>query len=288
MQPDSRQSLTISVVDESNASDSAHQKAGSSNAKVNRETETASSRTPASSRLENLIPGQFENGIAFQNIHYSLRLPDQFASNESYPLFVHLPGYEGEWQFGSGANLQEDFPEAALAINDSMIIASLQLNGWDEQSGIETNELVEYLINTLPVNPDQVYLLGYSGGGQSGSVAVSQRPDLYSAFAAISSKWDGDVNSVAVTGFPIAFGIAENDTYYGSIPMKEAMDDLQRAYAKNGFTDRLRFEVKPDAWVSQMGYSDAHAAGNGFAHDEIMDWLFSWETKPEADRNGGS
>lgn len=27
-----------------------------------------------------------------------------------------------------------------------------------------------------------------------------------------------------------------------------------------------------------MGFSDAHAAGNGFAQDEIMDWLFSWNS----------
>lgn len=216
--------------------------------KTNRKTDDHASQPISSSNaLENLTPGQFKNGIAFHTIHYSLRLPEHFDSKGRYPLFVHLPGYEGEWRFGSGANLQEDFLDAALGINDSMIIASLQLNGWDEQSGMDTNELVESLVNTLPINPDQVYLLGYSGGGESGSVAVSQRPDLYSAFVSISSKWDGNTESVAKAGLPIAFGIAENDTYYGSEPMKQAMEELRTAYAQRGFTDRLYFEVKPDS-----------------------------------------
>lgn len=62
------------------------------------------------------------------DIHFNLYIPESYDSNEAYALYVTLPGYEGLYRFGAGANLRsEEFAFEAQRYNDEMIILAPQL-----------------------------------------------------------------------------------------------------------------------------------------------------------------
>ena len=67
-------------------------------------------------------------------IHFSSYIPNSYDGSEPYALFVTLPGWEGLYFQGVGANMVEGFPHEAKKYNDKMIILSPQLNDWGETS----------------------------------------------------------------------------------------------------------------------------------------------------------
>ena len=104
--------------------------------------------------------------------------------------------------------------------------------------------------------------------------------ELYSAYLMTSSKWDGDLSVLAQAKTPVYLAIGEDDSYYGSGPLKETYAQLRELYQKQGLsegeTDRLVvLDVKSQKYFTQHGFQDQHAGGQAFAHDkEIMGWLF--------------
>lgn len=127
------------------------------------------------------------------DIHFSSYIPESYDGSEPYALFVTLPGWEGLYFQGVGANLVEGFPFEAKKYNDKMIIISTQLDDWGETSANMAIELTEYFINNYNIDTDRVYLHGMSGGGETGSIIMGKRPELYTAYLETSSKWDGDL-----------------------------------------------------------------------------------------------
>ena len=75
--------------------------------------------------------------------------------------------------------------------------------------------------------------------------------------------------------------IGEDDSYYGSESLKRAYQALHGLYEEQGLSkdeigEILVLDVKDQSYFSEHGYSDQHAGGQAFAHDEsIMGWLFS-------------
>lgn len=214
-------------------------------------------------------------------IHFSSYIPDSYNGSEPYALFITLPGWEGLYFQGVGANLYEDFPYEAFKYNKKMIIISTQLNDWGETSANMAIELTEYLINHYNIDTSRVYLHGMSGGGETGSIIMGKRPDLYTAYLETSSKWDGDLEVLARSKTPVYLAIAENDTYYGSKYLKDAYSKLYALYKEQGLSDKeiddiLVLDVKPDKYFTDRGYRDQHSGGNAFASDaNVMNWIFS-------------
>lgn len=214
------------------------------------------------------------------DIHFSSYIPESYDGSEPYALFVTLPGWEGLYFQGVGANLVEGFPFEAKKYNEKMIIISTQLDDWGETSANMAIELTEYFINNYNIDTDRVYLHGMSGGGETGSIIMGKRPELYTAYLETSSKWDGDLEILAKAKTPVYMAIAENDTYYGSGYLKDAYNKLYKLYSEQGLSDEeindiLVLDVKPDEYFSERGYRDQHAGGNAFSADEnVMGWLF--------------
>lgn len=214
------------------------------------------------------------------DIHFSSYIPDSYDGSEPYALFVTLPGWEGLYFQGVGANLVEGFPFEAKKYNDKMIIISTQLNDWGETSANMAIELTEYFIEHYNIDTNKVYLHGMSGGGETGSIIMGKRPELFTAYLETSSRWDGDLNVLADARTPVYMAIAENDTYYGSGYLKNAYNELHKLYAEQGLSDSeineiLVLDVKEDGYFTERGYRDQHAGGNAFSADEeVMGWLF--------------
>lgn len=246
---------------------------------------TAGTRTDRGFVVDNVLHSRSRG-----DIHFSSYIPAGYTGKEKYALFITLPGWEGEYPQGIGSNLSEFFPFEAEEYNKKMIIISPQLMGWDEASADDTIALTEYILDTYNINRNKVYLEGYSGGGETGSVAVSKRPDLYTAWLMGSSQWDGDYDSVVNAKLPVYLAVGESDSYYGSAPLKKAYRELYRRYKKKGLDksqiDRLLvLDVKPAEYFITRGFKDQHAGGQAFARDEsIMGWLFRQKKSPSTSK----
>lgn len=72
-----------------------------------------------------------------------------------------------------------------------MIIVALQLNDWGATSARQTIALTEYFLSAYNIDHSKVYAEGYSGGGETMSLVMGTRPELYTAYLQCSSQWDG-------------------------------------------------------------------------------------------------
>lgn len=216
----------------------------------------------------------------YGEIHYSSYIPGSYDGTKPYALFITFPGYEGLYFQGVGANMVEDFGVEAIKYNSEMIVLSTQLSDWGETSANQAIALTEYFINHYNIDKSKVYLHGYSGGGETGSLVMGMRPELYTAFLLTSSQWDGDLEVLAKAKTPVYLATGESDSYYGSQPLKNAYNKLRGIYESQGLTETeidkiLVLDVKGQAYFTERGYTDQHGGGMAFAHDEtIMNWLF--------------
>ena len=216
------------------------------------------------------------------DVHFHLRVPDGYDAATPHSLFVTLPGSQGLYFQGVGVNLQtENFAFAAPSYRDDMIIVAPQLNDWGQTSADQTIALVEHLLTRYTIDRSHVFLEGYSGGGETASLAAATRPDLFCAVLHCASQWDGDLAAVADARLPVRLVVGERDEYYGAEPDRSSYDRLVSLYTTQGLDNseiaRLAvLDIKTSSYFSDRGASDQHGAGNTlFAQDrEIMGWLF--------------
>lgn len=146
-------------------------------------------------------------------------------------------------------------------------------------------ELTEWLLGAYNIDADHVYLSGCSGGGETISIVLGTRPELYRRALHTISRWDGDIETLAAAEVPVYMAIGENDDYYGSGPAREAYEEIRAAYRARGLSEEriselVVLDVKPTSYFTERGFAaDAGQHGAGgylFAHDEdIMGWLFA-------------
>lgn len=224
----------------------------------------------------------------YVDIHYSSYIPESYDGSQPYALFITLPGWEGLYFQGVGANMVEDFGTEAINYNDQMIVLSTQLDDWGETSARQTIALIEYFLEHYNIDPDRVYLHGMSGGGETGSLVMGMRPELYAGYLATSTQWDGDLNVLAQARTPVYLAIGDQDSYYGPDSLIETYNTLHSLYEAQGMTDEeiddiLVLDVRDQEFFSQNGFTDPHAGGQAFAHDAtVMGWLFE---KTRADQD---
>lgn len=226
--------------------------------------------------LDNVLHSETEG-----DIHFNLYVPDSYDGSHPTSIFFTLPGYEGLYFQGTGENLyQEDFGFTAQEYDPDMIVVAPQLSGWDEESADQTIALVEYFFASYNIDPQRVYGEGYSGGGETMSLVLGKRPELFTACLLCSSRWDGAYEPIVESRTPVYFVIGESDEYYGAGPFKEACENLRSLYEQEGLSGQeidqlLVLDVKAGSYFESQGMSSQHGGGNLFAADrEIMGWLF--------------
>lgn len=215
------------------------------------------------------------------DIHYLLYVPDSYDGSEPYAIFFTLPGYEGLYFQGVGENLySENFAFTAQEYNPKMIVVAPQLSDWGETSADQTIALVEYFLANYNIDEDKVYAEGFSGGGETMSLVMEKRPELFTAYLQCSSQWDGDYEPVTESRTPVYLAVGESDEYYGQEPSREAYENLYDLYREQGLSDEeigelLVLDVKDAEYFESRGMTNQHGGGGLFAEDEeIMGWLF--------------
>ncbi|MCD8123986.1 MAG: prolyl oligopeptidase family serine peptidase [Lachnospiraceae bacterium] len=216
------------------------------------------------------------------DIHYNVYIPESYDGSEPYAVYFTLPGYEGLYFQGVATNLQyEEYGFEAQAYNPQIIVVAPQLNDWGVTSANQTIALVEYFLEAYNIDPSKVYASGLSGGGETMSLVVGMRPDLFTAYLHTSSQWDGEYELVASQHLPVYLVIGRDDEYYGSASCQDAYDALRALYEEQGMSDTeideiLVLDIKEHDYFTDQGVSNEHAGGLLFAYDEeIMGWLFS-------------
>lgn len=218
------------------------------------------------------------------DIHYNVYFPDSYNEKSKYALFITLPGYQGLYFQGVAENIKtEDFGFEARKYHSDMIILAPQLEDWEETSADQTIALVEYFLSHYNIDSDRVYINGYSGGGETLSIVLGKRPELFTAALMCSSQWDGEYQPVVLAKTPVYFVIGESDEYYGSKPFKEAYEKLYELYRKQGLSKKeidhlLVLDIKDSSYFQGTGITYQHGGGYLFCRDKnIMGWLFQWK-----------
>lgn len=227
--------------------------------------------------LDNVLHSEDEG-----DIHYNLYVPESYDGSEAYALFLTLPGYQGLYFQGVGENLRaENIGFTAQEYNPEMIIAAPQLDDWGETSARQTIALTEYLLSAYNIDQSKVYVEGYSGGGETMSLVMGMRPELYTAYLQGSSQWDGAYDAVVENRIPVYLVVGESDEYYGSEPSEQAYQNLHDLYEKEGLSDKeidklLVLDVKDSAYFKKAGVTNQHGQGGKlfFEDEKIMSWLF--------------
>lgn len=214
------------------------------------------------------------------DIHFSSYIPAHYDGSQSFALFITLPGWEGLYFQGVGANMVEDFGPEAIGYVEDMIVLSAQLDDWGQTSAEMTIALTEYFLEYYNIDPSRVYLHGMSGGGETASLVLGMRPELYAACLVTSSQWDGDLRVLAEAQTPVYLAIGAQDSYYGADSFVEAAANLRALYEEQGLSaseiERLVvLDVREQAFFTARGFADQHAGGQAFAHEpQVMGWLF--------------
>lgn len=264
-----------------------------SNKIQNGSSDNENTNVPSSSTNDYIIEGTtkskgfiIDNTLHRENggdIHYTSYFPDDYNSNEEYAIYFALPGWEGLYFQGVGANMQEALPFEAQKYNSKMIVISPQLDDWGEKSANDTIFLVEYFLSHYNIDKSKVYISGLSGGGETLSLVLEKKPELFTSALYISSQWDGKYEKLIQSKTPLYMVIGENDSYYGSTKTKNTYNDMYKLYQKAGLSKEeinkiLVLDVKPHEFFTSRGYSDEHAGCNLFAYEEdIMNWVFNKE-----------
>lgn len=216
------------------------------------------------------------------NIHYNVYIPNSYDGTKDYALYITLPGYQGLYFQGVAQNIKtEDFGFEAQKYNENMIIVAPQLDDWDQTSADQTIALTEYFLKNYKIDSSKVYINGYSGGGETLSLVLGKRPELYTAALMCSSQWDGAYEPVVKSRTPVYFVIGENDEYYSSDPFKKAYQTLYDLYKKESLSkcqiDKLLvLDVKGSDYFAGTKVTYQHGGGYLFCRDkEIMGWLFN-------------
>ena len=215
------------------------------------------------------------------DIHYNVYFPEHYDGNEPYALFLTLPGYQGLYRFGAGANLRtEAFGFEAQKYIADMIILAPQLNDWGANSADQAVALLDYFLEQYNIDRTRIYAEGYSGGGETLSLVMERCPELFAAVLHVSSVWDGELAPLAASRTPVYFVIGESDEYYGSARISETYHALAALYEAAGLPAETRaalavLDVKDAAYFEAAGATSQHGGGGMVAYDNaIMSWLF--------------
>lgn len=215
------------------------------------------------------------------DIHYNAYFPDSYDGKKDMALYITLPGYQGLYFQGVAENIKtEDFGFEAQKYNSDMIILAPQLDDWGETSADQTIALVEYFLSHYPIDASKVYINGYSGGGETLSLVLGKKPELFARALMCSSQWDGEYEPVVKARTPVYFVIGEGDEYYSAKPFRDAYRKLHDLYRKQGLCERqieklLVLDVKDSSYFQGTGITYQHGGEYLFCRDrEIMGWLF--------------
>ena len=212
------------------------------------------------------------------DIHFSMRVPKSYDGSSAYALYIHVPGGSGWYGQGVGANLESQFVFSAQNYVSDVILITPQPVDYLNTTVDMVIALTEWALNEYNIDPQRVYLSGYSFGGETVSLVMAKRPELYSRVLHMASRWDGSVGALVELGIPVMMVIGDDDEYYRVSDAERTYLGIRKKYEAKGFTDEeidelVVLDVKADDYFYANG-SQHEMGADLFASDSvIMGWL---------------
>lgn len=195
-------------------------------------------------------PGDYWMATLYRErkVAFRLFIPKQFVPNRPIPLVVAL--------HGAGGNEHLFFEGYGLGI----VLKEADKRGWAviapraEVGLAHIGAVLEAAQKLLPVNPEQMYLMGHSMGGAHSFVAMAQFPDRFRAVAIFAGA--GQPTEVP-TSLPILLAVGEQELPMLKSNIENAYRRLQQKnvrwleYKKYEGCDHLMIvrEAMPDAFA---------------------------------------
>ena len=212
------------------------------------------------------------------DIHFSMRVPESYDGSNAYALYIHVPGGSGWYAQGVGANLKSQFVFSAQNYMNDVILITPQPVDYLSTTVDMVIALTKWALNEYKIDPQRVYLSGYSFGGETVSLVMAKQPELYSRVLHMASRWDGSVGALVELGIPVMMVIGDDDEYYRVSDVERTYLGIRRKYEAKGFTDEeidelIVLDVKTEDYF--FANASQHEMGADlFAFDsEIMGWL---------------
>ena len=213
------------------------------------------------------------------DIPFSMRVPEDYDGSSAYALYIHVPGWSGWYARGIGANLESQFVFSAQDYISDVILITPQPVDYLSTTVDMVISLTEWVLNEYNIDSQRVYLSGYSFGGETVSLVMAKRPELYSRVLHMASLWDGSIGALAEQEVPLMMVIGDDDEYYRVSDVERTYLGLRRRYVNKGLAeDEIDELVVLDVKTNDYFDIDANQHDVGadlFASDpEIMGWLF--------------
>lgn len=195
---------------------------------------------------------------------YMIYLPDNYPATESSSLIFTLHGLGGNMQEFS----QTGFDRVADTTNYVVVAPQAETDilagtAWNSRAGILgyypnndvddigfLNFLVEYMLDNYSINPDQVYITGYSMGGFMTQRMACEANEKFKAFASVAGTIGSGISDcIPGRAIPIAhFHGTEDDVVgYYSNTFGMNVDDLITLWTVNNNTNPVPIETRlPD------------------------------------------
>lgn len=214
------------------------------------------------------------------DIPFSMRVPEDYDGSSAYALYIHVPGWSGWYARGIGANLESQFAFSAQDFISDVILITPQPVDYLITTVDMVIALTEWALNEYNIDSQRVYLSGYSFGGETVSLVMAKRPELYSRVLHMASQWDGSVGALVEQEIPVMMVIGDDDEYYRVSDVERTYLGLRKKYENKGLAeDEIDELVVLDVKTNDYFNVDAsqHDVGADlFASDpEIMGWLLS-------------
>jgi pimeloyl-ACP methyl ester carboxylesterase len=153
-----------------------------------------------------------------------------------WPLFIAMHGGGGapkeinDSQWGIMQHYYRDHPEAGGYLYLALRAPNDTWNGfYDDYVYPLIDNLVRQFLLFGEVDPDKVFLMGYSHGGYGAFAIGPKEPDLFAAIhASAAAPTDGETTAKTLRNTIFTCMVGENDTMYGRIERDEKFRDIVR------------------------------------------------------------
>ena len=223
----------------------------------------ASEEIEASDEFSKLLSGEWERteGHGLKYRIYGERKMRR-SKDGGYPLLVYLHGKNGDvmtaeqpWQaniFSSEDNY-DDRPCFIIAPQnpDQM--------GWKDAKAEGVVNIVKQLIENLPIDPNRIYLTGYSMGGYGTFHILANEPELFAAGVPVAGGANPNT-AASFKGVPVwVFHGAKDAT----VPVAQSQKIVEALKAEGA---EVKYTEYPDG--------DHGIIDKAYADEEMHEWLF--------------
>lgn len=245
----------------------------------------ASLFTPASSYAQNLFQPKFLKDNQGDTLPYRILFPEKIKNGKQYPLilFYHGSGERGNDNFSqlkwgvrhfATPKIRHKYPAFVVAPQcprDSQWV-DINYDNFPVTLPLQPShyialsiELIRFLEQKYPIDPNRIYVMGISSGAYAVWAAIERRPDLFAAAVPIAGGGD-PTKANLLTHMSIWAFEGKRDH---EVPRK-FMDSMIDAIRKDG--GRPRYTVYP-----KTGHTDTWI--KAFNDRRLYRWLFRQHKK---------